>query len=315
MNTEELIDGIRLYNPYCEHITLSTIYAKLGCGRFNVINCGSPGTGKSQSSIEILSALDTGEEIIIDNNTTKKGFFGLMMDFPNHNIVLDECSTLMKDKATQDAIKLAMEGKSISWIKDKSRQETPPFNGNFIINTNEQMMPSVIDRCFFNKTLMNKEMALNFIDYAGEEQNHDKLILHIKKKIANKKQVILTKEEKEKVIVFLKKHIEESDEGLEYSRRVLGRMLQYFKCSKKLFNKLDDKVLAFIEPFAALYVINEKAPELIEAIVSNGEIDKSELILKLSKEGNYSERHARRLVNEKIESRILISKGRMVTLK
>lgn len=314
MKTQELIKKISEFNPYCEHATLATIFSKMRIGKFNVINYGPAGTGKSHSTINLLKLLNLGTEITIDNNTTKKGFFQLLMDFPEQDIVLDECFALLKERGVQDAIKLAMEGKSVHWIKDGSRETTPPFKGNFIINTNEYVIPSVIDRCFFNKTIMNKEMALNYIDYTQKKHEFAEFIDYIKKVINDKKNIQLTEEETKKIIEFIKDNINESEEGLEYSRRCIERIISYMKCAKKLFGKLDEEVLNFIIPYAELYVINSKTPSLIEAIVSTGEIDKSELIKKLAKEGGYSDRHARRLVNEAITEGMLSLKGRLVMI-
>ena len=283
--------------------------------KFNIINSSSAGTGKSTSTITLLEKLGLKTEIIIDNNCTKKGFFQLLMDYPEQDIVLDECSALLRDKATQDSIKLAMESKPVVWIKDGSKQETPPFRGNFIINTNDYVAPPVIDRCFFNKAIMNKEMTLNFIDYSMKEHNHTEFIEHIKERIKDERIVELSSEEKTMVANFIKQNIEESDEGLEYSRRCIQRAITYFTCAKKLFRHLNKPVMDYITPFAELYVINEKTPSLIEAIVSNKEIDKSELITKLAKEGNYSERHARRLVTQALEEGKITAEGRMVRAK
>lgn len=315
METKQLIKEIREFNPFCEHITLTTIFSKLGIGRVNAISFGKAGVGKSQSSVVLLELLDLGNEIVMDNNTTKRGFFETVMNYPECDIVMDECSTLLKDKATQDSIKLCMEGKSITWIKKDSIETTPEFKGNFIINTNEPVMPSVIDRCYFNKTLMNKEMTLNFIDYTLKHHDFKDLIKYFKKVIKDKRKVVLTSEETKQIYAFIKQHIQNSEDGLEYSRRCVNRILTYFMCAKKLFGSLNEEVMNYIKKFAQLYIINQKTPSLLEAIVSSGEIDKVELINKLSKEGNYSQGHARRLVREAIEQGTLTTKGRMVKQK
>jgi hypothetical protein len=324
ISTKELISCIKEYNPYCENITLATIFSKLNIDRINVINFGTQGTGKSRSTIELLKELNIGNEIIIDNNTTKKGFFQLLMNFPKSQIVMDECSSLLRDKAVQDAVKLAMEGKSVSWIKNNSVEETPEFKGSFIINSNDYLPKPIHDRCLSNKVCMNKEMTLNFIDYSLVEHNFDKFIYYLrdkiiseqgKKAISAKKICEISAKEKEEIVIFLKKYVSESEEGLEYSRRCIKRVFDYFKCAKNLFGKLDKEVMDYIKPFAELYVINQKNPSLIEAIVSNGKIDKAELIKKYSKEGGVSERTARNKVNEMIELGELELKGRLVNFK
>jgi hypothetical protein len=312
LSVKEIITSIKEYNPYCEHITLATIFSKLNIDRINVINFGTQGTGKSRSTIELSKDLDIGDEIIIDNNTTKKGFFQLLMDFPTSQIIMDECSSLLQDKSVQDAIKLAMEGKSIKWIKNNSIEETPEFNGSFIINSNDSLPNPIHDRCLSNKVCMNKEMTLNFIDYYLKEHNFEKFISYLRYIINKMEKTEISEMEKTEIILFLKKYISESDEGLEYSRRCIKRILNYFRCAKKLFGKLDKEVMDYIKPFAELYVINQKNPSLIEAIVSNGKIDKVELIKKYAKEGGVTERTARSKVNEMINSGKLELKGRLV---
>lgn len=312
MSTKELIKDIKLYNPYCEHITLTTIFAKMHIGRFHIANWGPPGTGKSESSLILLEKLNLGNDIIIDNTTTERGLFETFLNFSYQDIVLDECNAILKNPNVQDMIKLAMESKPLHWTKNNSMEETEPFTGNIILNANIKVMDSIIDRCYLNKTVMNKEMTLEFIDYFLAPKDTDKFIDYIRKVIKRKK-VELTKEEVEYVRHFTKNHIKESEKDLGYSRRCIGKMLQYFTCSKNLFGKLDDEVKTYVKQFAKLYVINDETPSLIEAIVSDKEMDKVELQRRLMKEGGYSQGHSRRLVNQSIKEGVLKLKGRMVS--
>lgn len=313
MNTKELIEQIRAFNPYCEHITLSTIFAKMKLGRHSVINFGLAGTGKSESSLELLKKLDLGTEICIDNNTTKKGLFELFRDYPNQDIMLDECSALLRDRGTQDMLKMAIEGKKIFWIKTNSMETTEPFKGNIIINTNIPIMDSIIDRCFLNKTKMNKEMVLNFIDYLMIKKQEDKFIKYIKERVLDKSKAELTDEEIKKIVSFTKLFISEADADLEYSRRSIFKMLGYFKCAKKFFRKLDDEIWNFISQYAQLYIISGRTPSLIETILGDREMDKAELIKRVTAEGGYkADRQPRRLVDELIANGKLKVKGRLV---
>ena len=311
MNTKELIKYIKLYNPYCEHITLATIFAKMHLGRFHIANWGPPGSGKSESSLVFLEKLDLGNDIIIDNTTTERGLFETFMEFPDQDIILDECNAILKNSSVQDMIKSAMEGKSLHWTKNNSMEETDPYQGNIILNANIKVMDSIIDRCYLNKTIMNKEMTLEFIDYFLTDKDIT-IFINYTKKIIKGKKVGLTKEEVEYVKNFTKNYIKESDKDLGYSRRCILKLLNYFICAKNLFGKLDDEVKTYIEQFAKLYVINDETPSLIEAIVSNKEMDKVELQKRLMQEGGYSQGHSRRLVNQAIKEGKLILKGRTI---
>lgn len=312
ITTKEIIEFIKLYNPYCEHITLTTIFSKMHIGRFHVANWGSPGSGKSESSLVLLEKLDMGNDIIIDNTTTERGLFETFMEFPESDIILDECNAILRNPSVQDMVKLAMEGKALRWTKNNSREETPEFKGNIILNANVKIMDSVIDRCFLNKTVMNKEMTLDFIDYLLEEKDLSKFIEYLKE-VINKEKEKLTKEEIEYVKEFTKGYIKESDKDLGYSRRCIFKMIEYFTCAKNLFGKLGDEEKEFIEQYAKLYIINDETPSLIQAIVSDKNMDKVELQKRLVKEGGFSIRHARRLVNEAIENNELILRGRIVS--
>lgn len=311
ISAKELIKYIRLYNPYCEHITLTTIFAKMHLGRFHVANWGPPGTGKSESTFVLLEKLNMGNEVRIDNTTTERGLFETFLEFPTQDIILDECNSLLKNPSVQDTIKMAMEGKCLIWTKNNSQEQTEPYNGNIILNANVKVMDPIIDRCYLNKTVMNKEMALEFIDYFLAPKDINRFIDYIKKIIKQKK-LELTKDEVEYVRNFTKDYIKESEKDLGYSRRGIVKMLQYFACAKNLFGKLDDEVKGYIKQFAKLYIINDETPSLIEAIVSDKEMDKVELQRRLMKEGGYSQGHSRRLVNQAIKDGILRLKGRMV---
>lgn len=306
-----LVKLIKGYNPYCEHITLSTIYSKLS-KMFHVVNYGPNGTGKSYSSLELIKQLDCDDQIILDNTTTPKGLFETFLNYPQQDILLDECSAIIRDKASQDMIKLAMERKPLTWTKDKSTVTTEPYQGNIIINTNEQVGLAIIDRSYLNKSIMNKEMAISFVNYSMGKPSSKELVECIKKRIKKEKGTVLDKDEIEYVRQFIIINLKDTEEELGYSRRVVNRIMEYFRCTKLLFGDIAG-ITEFIEPLAKLYIVNHKTPSLIDAIVSNGTIDKIELIKKVAHEGGYSEGHSRRLVNKAIEVGELKLKGRLVT--
>ena len=109
METNKIIQLIKDYNPDMEHITLSTIYYLMGeidGRRFHVINFSNSGSGKSQSSLTLIKKLKDPSVIFIDNTTTLKGLFQLFQNYPNQNILIDECSGLLADKKSQDLLKL-----------------------------------------------------------------------------------------------------------------------------------------------------------------------------------------------------------------
>lgn len=321
METKKLIEYITNWNPFCEHITLSTIFAKMkfSKGTNHVINHGPPGTGKSRSTLELLEQLDSGTEIILDNTTTDKGLFETFMNYPEQDIVLDECSTLLKSLKTQDMVKLAMEGKPLTWTKDGSSEKTPPYEGNLIVNANVPISDTVVDRCVMNKAVMNKEMTLSFNDLFMQAKlnkpDFKPFFTYITSVIKSKKETELTKEEMKYVFDFTQEKISDVEKEGDYSRRIIIRELSYFKHVKMLFGSLNKEVLDFVKPFAEAYIINAQTPNLIDSILGDNEMDKPSLVKRMSREGDYTEQHARRLITRGLEEGKLILKGKMVRLK
>jgi len=316
METKQLIKAIKTYNPFVEHVTLSTIFSKMKVGDdgFHTICYGEVGTGKSYSSIELIKKLNLGNDVFIDNNVTARGLFDLMVDFPAYDFILDECSKIMKDKGAQDTIKLTMERKSVSWIKRRSYEDIV-FKGNYVININQHMLDALTDRAFVNLTMMNKKMALDFVDYYLEKKDpkqEKEFIEHLQKLLKDVTPIELTKQEMNYIREFVKKRIEINDENLGYSRRTIIRMIAYFKRVKKLFGKLDKEIKIFIEPFASVYIENRRTPTIIDTLLGDEKMEKPALITLLASEGGYSERHARRIVDEEIIKGRLKMFGRMV---
>ena len=320
MDTQEIINSIKAWNPFVEHITLSTIFAKMRMNRgsTNVINFGSCGTGKSRSSLELIKALDLGTDIVLDNSTTDRGLFETFLNYPEQDIILDECSTLLKDLGTQDMIKIVMEGKSLVWTKNGSVETTDPYRGNIIINTNVQISNPVIDRCLTNKAIMNKEMSLafnkQFVSEYINPPDFKPFINYIRKIILNKSNPDLTNEEINMVLEFVQNNIDAMEEEEDYSRRIIIRELNYFRHVKKLFGCLSPEVIEYITPFAKTYIVNAQTPGLMESILGNGPMEKAQLVIKLSHDGGYTERHARRVINEELESGKFKLTGKIISL-
>jgi hypothetical protein len=239
------------------------------------------------------------------------------MEYPEQDIILDECSTLLRSLRTQDMIKQAMEGHSLVWTKDGMNEVTPEYKGNIIINTNVHISAPVVDRCLMNKAIMNKEMSLAFNDLFVEEylkaKDFKPFIEYLKQILADKAVPSLTETELRKILEFTKNHVKETERDEGFSRRIIIRQLSYFLRAKKLFGKLDEEVLDFVNPFAENYIMNEHTPGLIESIVGNGAIEKAILVKRIAKEGNYTEQHARRIVQKALDSEELILRGKLVS--
>lgn len=318
MKATELIEYIKRWNLFCEHITLSTIFAKIPGSDAHVINYGPPGSGKSRSTHELLQELNLGTDILVDNTTTDRGLFETFLNYPEQDIIMDECSTLLKNRKAQDMCKMSMERKPLTWTKNDSTETTDPYIGNLIINTNVKIDETVSDRTFVNKTTSSKEVVLAFNQHLHDtyfkKQNFEPFFKHIRQVINDRKPVQLTKEEFEYVYNLVKENLKEINKEGTYSRRILKRELAYFTCAKKLFGGLTNDVKSFIEPFAITYISNTNAPGLIEGLLGNGPMEKADLVKLMSKEGGYTEQHARRIVNKSIYSGDIVLKGKIVEM-
>ncbi len=321
MDNKKLIEFIKKWNVYCEHITLSTIYSKLKANgqRVHVLNCGPPGSGKTRSTLELLNELSSGEEIFLDNTTTEKGLFETFQEYPEHDIILDECSTLLRNPKSQDMLKTAMEGRSLVWTKDGEMQITDPYEGSLIINTNNKIIDTVTDRCFVNKTVMNKDMNLAFNkDYWDKQKSKEEFkpfLDYINKKIDDDTLVELDEKERNYILEFTQQNVEDLEKA-HYSRRILLRMVSFYTHTKKLFGKiLDEEVLGFVEPIAKTYISNDQTPDVIGELVGSKGMEKPLLVKTVAKELKYTEQHARRLINQKISSGELKLVGKLVVPK
>lgn len=314
METKELIRLLKEYNPGAEHITLSSALAKLKSDqdRFHVLNSGPPGTGKTTSSIRLWLQLANKDTILLDNTTTTRGLFETIMNYPSSDIILDECSTLLKDKKSQEMIKRLLEGNGLVWTKKGTTEETTPYTGHMVINTNESVIPAVADRMFVNRTTSDKASIIVFNNYFGQANDgvdKESFVKYVNAVI--KKPVKgLSKEEVAYVLSFVNKAISDNEENDGYSRRIIFRLLSYYARVKTFFGKLDDEVKGFVEPIAETYIMNKSAPGLIESLIPAEGVDKPALVRMMSARTGYTETHCRRIINEKISDGVLLLEGR-----
>lgn len=316
MNTKQLIGLVQSYNPGSEHVTLASIFAKYHCAeRPMVINSGPPGTGKSESSIRLWQQLSDKNYVVLDNTTTPRGLFETALEYPGCDIVLDECSTLLRDRKSQEMLKQLMQGGSLVWTKKGKVERSEPFTGSIVINTNESVVETVSDRAYVNRTKSDKTSILEFNTYYVM-QNHDaekaQLITYIQNSVVGKPLVGLTEEEVAYVLAFVTERINNTENADGYSRRIIRRIMAYFTMAKTFFGTLDDDVKSFVEPFAEAYVSNKTVPSLVESLVPVGGIEKPSLVRLLVEKTGYTEQHCRNLIRTLVERGKLELEGKMV---
>lgn len=303
---------------FCEGLTLSTVFSLMDVGdRYHTINYGVPGSGKSRSTYELINLIGKNNVIVLDNTTTKRGFFEHIMNYPNSHIFMDECSTFLKDKGAQDMVKAVMEGKCLTWTKNKTIEKTRPFTGNLIINANVTIDDPIVDRCFMNKTTsLNRNELVLYNDMVLSQHNMDftPFINHIRNITYSKTYQTLNEDELILVKKFIAGKAAEGAPDEQYSRRTLIRVGTFVERCKNLFGSLDAEVLTFIGDMTENYISQKRPQNNIEKIISEGEIEKPELIRRLMKETRYSDRQARRIIDKKIADGELVLKGKLVML-
>jgi len=319
METKELINLVRAYNPGSEHVTLSSIFAKMKSEeRPMTINSGPPGTGKSESSIRLWTSIGDKKHIVLDNTTTPRGLFETVLEYPDSDIILDECSTLLKDRKSQEMIKQLMQGGSLIWTKNNKTETTQPYTGSIVINTNESVIETVSDRAYVNRTSSDKRSILEFNTYYVL-QNHDaekaKLVEYVQKSIVGKQTMSLTPAEVQFVLDFVTERINSNESSDGYSRRIIRRILQYYAMTKTFFGTLDDEAKAFVAPYAEAYIMNKTVPSLIESLVPGEGIDKPTLVRLVSEKTGYTEQHARSLIRGSLDKGTFVLEGKMVVKK
>jgi hypothetical protein len=165
---------------------------------------------------------------------------------------------------------------------------------------------------------MNKKMNLQFNDLYVDQINNkidfSKFFGYLRQIAKDTTEPQLTTDEMNYILKFTTKKIVESDKESDYSRRIIIRMFSYFKHVKKLFGDINS-VLDYIEPFAGSYIINERSPTLIENILGDENIEKPELVRKISKLGGYTSQHARRIINKELEEGKIGLKGKFVFMR
>jgi hypothetical protein len=308
METRQLINLVRAFNPGSEHITLATIFFSMDVKTpFHVLNLGKPGAGKSRSSIELLEKIKAGTFIIRDNNMTDRGFFETIKDYPGQNVVMDECSAFLKHPRGQDNVKLGTEHKPISWTKNNSNEQAL-FESNFLINTNVDINDSVSDRFYLNKTIFNKDGAKAFTRHQFRlltdenykkncEKEEKELILYVQKTIKKSSLPLLTTEELQHIEGLIIENIELSDDS-DYSKRLPLKTIEYYKRAKLFFGKLDKEVYGLIDPIVESYIQKASTPSLLDDLMEEDYIDKVVLRKKIEKSCGYTEQHARRIIKQ-----------------
>jgi hypothetical protein len=157
-----ILKEISDFSPYCESITLSTLFAISHWK--SVINISPRGQGKSRSTKELLDFLRVPYKEINGRITAKSLFEELKND---GIIVIDEAAQILSDKEVQSILLSALTGQEIRWQTTRTSMKHT-FKGIIICNANQfsnsnEIRAAVLDRCLVNRISLNKEHILEKI--------------------------------------------------------------------------------------------------------------------------------------------------------
>jgi len=168
-----IIKEISDFNPHCEMITFSTLFAISHWK--SIINISPCGQGKSRSTIELLDLLGIDYSVLSGHITPKKFFQELRKD---GILIIDEGALILGNRDIQDLLLSAFQNKEVKWETDRTSL-SHHFKGIILcnanqINGNSDIQKAVMDRCIVNRLKLSSkdinEKIKSKIDY---EPNFD----------------------------------------------------------------------------------------------------------------------------------------------
>jgi hypothetical protein len=328
MKSKKLMEAVEDYNPYCQAVTYSTIFAmmlaKNNKFRVNIINCSSAGGGKTRSTADLQEILK------IPNTTTIKGYvtpyrlFKTLVEHPNDLIIMDEMERTLENPQAQFILRSALYGGEVCW-QSKTDSDTYRFNGTLVANLNKlpalsDKTKALYDRCFVNKIELNNKQIVEKIKHTRtyDPKRFIGPATIIKKRILEARSGLkeLTEQEEDEIYAFVEDKILGAKE--QASVRAIQKTKLIFQCTKTLFGGFDKdtKKLAFglAEPHVLADEPKDRIYEFAKRISNeNGEVNYKSLVKLISGELQISERHARRLIKnclnlEKKNRKIIVAK-------
>lgn len=330
---DEILQEIEKYNLHLSNLTLMTIFSMLGGKRFNILNLGQTGIGKSRSTLELSRLLNLNDIIEISGHITALKFFELLEKYPTSLFVIDEGSNiLINNSEIIHLLRSALYDSHVVWyssFKDESGTQIVRsvfFTGSIIFNCNHFKAfnmndKALLDRLYVSNTRLTTIEVINKINDSYEPNKEiwgivrDRII-QIRNKQINS---VLTDEEKGKIKEYVIGKIKEIT--LSYnsniSVRLLEKITEVFHRFKLFFGEID---WDYCRKISDNYFLDVHAEEnfILKAISSNnGKIKIKELAQIISDFENVSIRTSYRRINEfcDLNQDKLIIRRREVILK
>ena len=245
---DTILKEVEEYNPYCKNITWASILAlcsKEKYFKFNVLNIGGAGLGKSHSSFYLVkNYLNVPHAILHNAILTPKRFFMFIKENSDKVIIEDEADLLLLDKKTKVMLKHLLFASKLCWETTQEYQEIE-FSGSIIMNTNtiHNSDVAILDRCFTNIINVTNTLILKKLERIQNYKPNKQIWEIIRKRInytynnsEAQENALLDKEEEKKIYELLELLISKKKElasfrAINRAKELFYRLKLFFNCS------------------------------------------------------------------------------------
>jgi hypothetical protein len=258
-DVQKTIAEVENFNKFCEPISWNTIFSVMNKGRFNVVNAGAFGIGKSRGSKEIVELLKLDTVQILSGHITPAKLFDLLSF--GGCIVMDESYSLFINPHIKHLLRSALYDGKVVWYTAKDSLAIT-FEGSLIFNTNQLSNKTLndkalLDRCFVNHPELTNQQILEKKDtpYVPDTKIWNDLrnkILWIRNSRIDELPC-LTSQEVSYIDTFFKNRVNTSCEK-QISMRSFPRVIEIFQRMKWLFGTLDSDLLQYCSTLSEQYI-------------------------------------------------------------
>lgn len=332
-NKENILQELESYNLHLSNVTIMSILGLLGGRRFNILNTGQAGIGKSRSTLELARLLNLKDVVCLAGHISPLKFFELLEDNPDSVFIIDESSQILNNNPELiHLLRSALFDSRIVWyssFKDESGQQIVRevyFNGSIIFNCNYFKSFSLNDKAFLDRLYVTN-MRLTTAEIIEKMQNkyipNIELWQIIRDRIIQIRAGLIrtefTEDEKSKLNDYIIDKVKSItlSYNANISMRLFEKIREIFYRFKLFFGEIDWE---YCKKIAEPYFLDINAQEnfINQAIISNsGRIKIKELVQIIVDFENVSLRTAYRRINEYCETnqeKIIIQK-RAIILK
>lgn len=309
-----ILQEIERYNLHLSNLSIMTIFSLLGGKRFNILNLGQAGIGKSRSTLNLIKMLNLSNTVFISGHITPLKFFELLESNPSAVFVIDESSQLLHNNSeVVHLLRSALYDSNVVWyssFKDESGNQVMRevcFTGSIIFNCNHFRVFDMNDKALLDRLYVSN-IRLTTSQIIDKMQDNYQLKTEIWRIIRDRIisvrngliKIELTKNEEGEIKDYVIKKIKEItlSYNANISVRLFERVKELFYRFKLFFGEIDWECC---KKLADNYFLDVNASEnfIQKAIASNnGRMKIKELAQIVSDFENISSRTAYRRVNE-----------------